>query len=294
MDNSGHHLIAIKFLTSIIMGLAFAFLLVFVFTPEKRDFYPAYELERRELSSIENITIIGSGGLSFAGELQESQEFKSEVRNRSASLMEEAKAASLAVITADSMDRLDGLRDNIMSELENLKNRLNAEEEELLSEKRSELEAELSQKLQEIRREIKEKYSDYSQKEIRDNYLEILNLQTAVEVVAENAEERKKYQEKLDQVTAEQQNLLAEKKQQENLDIASRTQEVIVEFNREYSEYRQQLRSEHQEIISEKEEELLAELDRAREEIRAEMLKRREDEAEKIDAKIAEILNKYY
>lgn len=294
MDNSGHHLVAIKFLTSIIMGLAFAFLLVFVFTPEKRDFYPAYELEKSELSSIENITIIGSGELSFAGELQESKQFKSEVRNRSASLMEAAKAASLAVITADSMDRVDGLRDNIMSELENLKDRLNAEEKELLAEKRSELEAELSKKLEEIRSEIKKKYADYNQKEIRDNYLQILNLQTAVEVVAQNAEERKKYQEKLDQVKAEQKELLAEKEQQENMDIASRTQEVIVEFNREFSEYRQKIRSEHQAIISEKEEKLLAELEKAREEIRAEMLKKREAEAVKIEAKIAEILNKYY
>lgn len=294
MDNSGHHLITIKFLTSIIMGLAFAFLLVFVFTPEKRDFYPAYEVEKSGLNSIENITIIGRGELSFAGKMRESQEFKTEVRNRSASLMEEAKSASLAVITADSMDRVDGLRDSIMSELKNLKDRLNTEEKELLAEKRSELEAELSQKLQQIRREIKEKYADYSQKEIRDNYLKILNLQTAVEVVAQNAEERKKYQEKLDQVKAEQKELLAEKEQQENMDIASRTQEVIIEFNRDFSEYRQEIRSEHQAIISSKEEELLAELDKAREEIRAEMLKRREAEAEKIEAKIAEILNKYY
>jgi hypothetical protein len=276
------------------MGLAFAFLLIFVFTPEKRETYPAYELERREIVSAEDITILGRKEISFAGELEESQEFRSEVRSRSASLMEEAKAASLAVITADSLDRVDGLRDNIMSELDDLKSRLNTEEEKLLSEKRSELEAELSQKLQAIRREIKEKYSDFSQQEIRDNYLKILNLKTAVEVVAENAEERKKYQEELDRVTAAQQELLAEKKQQENMDIAERTQEVIVEFNSEYSEYRQRIRSENQAVISEKEEELLAELDRAREEIRAEMLKRREIEAERIDAKIAETLSKYY
>ncbi len=294
MDNSGHHLVAIKFLTSIIMGLAFAFLLVFVFTPEKRDFYPAYELEKSELSSIENITIIGSGELSIREKLQQSQEFKSEVRNRSASLMEEAKAASLAVITADSMYRVDGLRDSIMSELENLKNSLNSEEEELLAEKRSELEADLSRKLQQIRREIKEKYADYSQKEIRDNYLKILNLHTAVEVVAENAEERKKYQEELDQVKAEQKELLAEKEQQENMDIASRTQKVIIEFNREFSDYRQEIRSEHQAVISAKEEELLAELDKIREETKNEMLKSREAEAKKIDIKILEILNKYY
>lgn len=294
MDNSGHHLIAIKFLTSIILGLAFAFLLIFVFTPEKRESYPTYELERREIVSAEDITIRGSKDISFAEELKESQKFRSELRNRSASLMDEAKAASLAVITADSMDRVDDLRDNIMSELDDLKSRLNTEEEKLLSEKRRELESELSQELQTIRREIKEKYSDYSQQDIRDNYLKILNLKTAVEVVADNAEERKKYQEELDEVTASQEELLADKEQQENMDIAEQTQEVIVEFNREYSEYRQQIRSENQAVISEKEEELLAELDKAREEIRAEMLKRREDKAERIDAKIAETLSKYY
>lgn len=294
MDNSGHHLIAIKFLTSIIMGLAFAFLLIFVFTPEKRESYPAYELEKKEFSSIENIRLIGSENLSFGEELESSQDFRSEVRARSASLMEEAKAASLSVITADSLDRVDGLRDKIMSELEKLESRLNAEEKEQLSEKRRELETNLSQQIQEIRSEIKQKYADYSQKEIRDNYLKILNLQTAVEVVAENADEREKYQEELDRVTAEQQKLLGEKEQQENMDIASRTQELIVEFNREYSEYRERIRSENREILSEKEEELLAELDKAREEIRAEMQKKREVEAERIDAKIAEILNKYY
>lgn len=294
MDNSGHHLVAIKFLSSIILGLIFAFLLVFVFTPEKRDYYPAFELEKESISSYSDIEIVLSEDYNFPERAAAYQEFKLELRERSTALMEAAKASSLAVITSSSMERVDGLRDDILAELDELKSELEAEENRLLTAKRSELEKELSQELEKIRQEIKAKYSDFKEQEIRNNYLKIINLKIAVEVVAENAAEREKYQEQLNQLEAEQDQLLAEKQQQENLDIATRTEELIVKYNREYSQYRQQILSEHQKIISERENELLAVLDQARKEIKEEMREKRDLREEEINKMIEESLAKYY
>ncbi len=294
MDNSGHHLVAIKFLSSIILGLIFAFLLVFVFTPEKRDYYPAFELEKESISSYSDITIALSEDYNFPERAAAYQEFKLELRERSTALMEAAKASSLAVITSSSLERVDGLRDDILAELDELRSELEAEENRLLTAKRSELENELSQELEKIREEIKAKYSDFKEQEIRNNYLQIINLKIAVEVVAENAAEREKYQEQLNQLEAEQDQLLAEKQQQENLDIALRTEELIVKYNREYSQYREQILSEHQKIISEREEELLAVLDQARKDIKEEMLIKRDLREEEINKMIEESLAKYY
>jgi len=294
MDKSGHHLIAIKFLTSIIMGLIFAFLLVFVFTPEKRDFYPAYEFEEEAVMSADSAEILAGDQIYSPERKSDYEEFNNELRQHSRSLMAAAKEASLDALTKSSIERVSGLRDNIMSELNQLKNSLQSEEEELLSQKRTELEAQLSAQLEEIRSEIKAKYSDYSQKEIRENYIEILNLRTAVEVVAETAAEREQYQQKLDQVLAEQNQLLAEKSRLEDMDIAERTQELIVDFNSEYSQYREQIRGRHDKIISEREDALLAELEAAREKIEAEMLKKREIREAEINSLIEQSLAKYY
>lgn len=294
MDNSGHHLVAIKFLSSIILGLIFAFLLVYVFTPEKRDYYPAFELEKERISSYSDIKIALSEDYNFPERAADYQEFKVELRERSTALMEAAKKSSLSVITSESLERVDGLRDDILAELDELRTELEAEENRLLTAKRSELEKKLSQELEKIRQEIKAKYSDYQEQEIRNNYLKIINLKIAVEVVAENAAQREKYQEQLNQVQAEQDQLLSEKKQQENLDIAMRTEDLIVKYNSEYSQYRQQILSEHQKIIAEREDELLAVLDQARKDIKEEMLIKRDLRAEEINKVIEESLAKYY
>jgi len=294
LDNSGHHLVAIKFLSSIILGLIFAFLLVYVFTPEKRDYYPAFELEKERISSYSDVKIALSEDYNFPERAAAYQEFKIKFRERSKALMEAAKASSLSVITSESLERVDGLRDDILAELDELRSELEAEENRLLTAKRSELEKELSQELEKIRQEIKAKYSDYREQEIRNNYLKIINLKIAVEVVAENAAQREKYQQQLNQVQAEQNQLLTEKKQQENLDIALRTEELIVKYNSEYSQYRQQILSEHKKIIAEREDELLAVLDQARKDIKEEMLIKRDLRAEEINKMIEESLAKYY
>ncbi|ADQ13891.1 hypothetical protein [Halanaerobium hydrogeniformans] len=295
MEGPDEHQISIKFLSALIMGLLFAFLLVYVFIPHPREYYPAYEVERENIASAGEVQVLEKDLEALLAEQeQEHQRFREDFRNRSLQLMESAKESSLAVITSRGLERMDGLREEMLRDLDQLQAELEARESSLMREKRRELEANLSSELQAMRREIREKYSDYNQRQIKNNYLRILNLRLAIDKVAESDSERRPHQEELEQVLAEQQELMSERSQQENMDISARTQTLILEFNQEYYSFRQEIRDEHNEILAEEEEEMLAELERIRAEIRAEMEREREDKAARIEALIEESLEKYY
>jgi hypothetical protein len=164
---------------------------------------------------------------------------------------------------------------------------LNNESEELLQQKRQELEAKLSDKLQTVRRNIREKYSDYSQQEIRDNYLKIINLRIAVEVLARDESEKERYQSQLEQIQQQQEQLLAEKNSVLNEDISAETRTLIMDFNREYAEYRQQIENRHQELIAARETEIEEKLTAYRQEIQKELSSKREAKAAAMDQLIA-------
>jgi hypothetical protein len=294
LDKKDHHLISIKFLSAILMALFFAFLLVFVFTPETKDSYPVYSLDREKIVDSRKVNLFAeTENNQLALDVSEKENFEAELKNRSFRIMEAAKDAVLTVLTSNHLDRVNGLQEKEDLLLTELKMRLNNKREELLQQKRKELEAELSEKLQAVRRKIREKYSDYSQQEIRDNYLKIINLRIAVEVLASNESEKEKYQEKLEQVQQEQEQLLAEKNSVLNEDISAETRTLIMDFNRKYSEYRQQLENRHQEIIAAKEAETKKKLAAYRQEIKRELSSKKEAKAEAMDQLIAKS-QKYY
>ena len=295
MERPDEHQISIKFLTALIMGLLFAFLLVYVFTPQPREHYPAYEVQKESIASAGEVQILEKdlAGL-LAEQEQEHQLFREEFRSRSLRLMESAKESSLAVITNRSLEKMDGLREEMLRELAQFRAELEAREERLMRGKRRELEANLSSELQDLRQQIRAKYADYNQSQIKNNYLRILNLRLAIDKVAETDAEKRPYQEELDQVLAAQEELMAERREQENLDISARTQSLILEFNQEYYSFRQEIRDEHNEMLALEEEKMLAELEIIRAEIRAEMEREREDKAARIEALIEESLAKYY
>lgn len=295
VEGPDEHQISIKFFTAIIMGLLFAFLLVFVFTPQPREDYPAYKVERESIALAGEVQVIEKDLQALLAEQEaEHQRFRQEFRDRSRLLMESAKESSLAVITNRGLERMDGLREEMLRELDQFRDELDARESRLMREKRRELEANLSAELQAMRREIRERYADYNQRQIKNNYLMILNLRLAIDKVAESDAERKPYQEKLEEVLAEQEELMAEKREQENMNISARTQTLILEFNQEYYSYRQQIRDEHNEVLALEEEKMLEELEKIRAEIRAEMERERENKAARIEALIEESLQKYY
>lgn len=289
LDEKDYHLIALKFLTAILMALFFAFLLVFVFTPETKDTYPVYSFERENIADSKQVNLFSEQeSAELALDLSKKENFEAELKNRSFQIMEAAKAAVLTVLTSNHLDRVNGLKEEEELLLTELKMRLNNESEELLQQKREELESELSAKLQTVRREIREKYSDYSQQEIRDNYLKIINLRIAVEVLARDESEKEKYEAELEQVQQEQEQLLAEKNSVLSEDISAETRILIMDFNRKYSEYRQQLENRHQELIADREAEIEEKLAAARQEIKTELSSKRKVKAEAMDQLIVE------
>ena len=235
MDREDYHFISLKFLTAILMALFFAFLLVYVFSPEVADDYQVYSFDSESLKNPSNLKVFeedGNGSLSL--NTAEKESFESALKTRSFKVMAASKNAVLTVLTSNHLDKINGLKEEEDLSLNELKMNLNNESEKLLQEKRQNLEAELSEKLQKIRQQVKEKYSDYSQQEIRNNYLKIINLRIAIEVLAKNEEEKEKYRARLRQVEQEQEKLLAEKNTVLNQDISEETRALIMDFNREF------------------------------------------------------------
>lgn len=294
LDAKDYHLISLKFLYAILLALFFAFLFVFVFIPETKDSYPIYSFERESIADSKKIEVFSENkNGSLLLDLSKQENFETELKNRSFQIMEAAKGAVLIVLTSNHLDRINGLQEKEELLLTELKMRLNNESEELLQQKRQELEAKLSDKLQTVRRNIREKYSDYSQQKIRDNYLKIINLRIAVEVLASNESEKEKYQSELKQVQQQQNQLLAEKNSVLNEDISAETRTLIMDFNREYAEYRQQLENRHQELITAREAEIEEKVAAYRQEIKAELSSKRKAKAAAMDQLIAKS-RKYY
>ena len=289
MDKEDYHFISLKFLTAILMALFFAFLLVYVFSPEVADDYQVYSFDSESLKNPSNLKVFeedGNGSLSLNTAKKES--FESALKTRSFKVMAESKNAVLTVLTSNHLDKINGLKEEEDLSLNELKMNLNNESEKLLQEKRQNLEAELSEKLQKIRQQVKEKYSDYSQQEIRNNYLKIINLRIAIEVLAKNEEEKAKYRAELGQVEQEQEKLLAEKSTVLNQDISEETRTLIMDFNREFSSYREQLESDHQELINNREAEIKEKLAVYRQEIKLELSQKKQAKAAEMDQLIAE------
>ncbi len=288
MDQKDYHFISLKFLTAILLAIFFAFLLVYVFSPELEDNYQVYSFDSEAVKDSRNLKVFEedeNGSLSLDTAVKEN--FESELKTRSFKVMEESKMAVLTVLTSNHLDKINGLKEKEDLSLNELKMNLNSENEKLLQEKRQKLEADLSTKLQKIRQEVKEKYSAYSQQEIRDNYLKMINLRIAIEVLAKNEEEKEKYQSNMKQVKEEQAKLLAEKDAVLNQDISEKTRTLIMDFNREFASYREQLEKDQQELINNREAEIKEKLAAYRQEIKLELSAKKEEKAAEMDRLIA-------
>ncbi len=286
MDKYDYHFISIKFLTAILLALVFAFLLIYVFTPHPRADYLVYKLEES------NFQLEGDSFSDFqpasAAAKTEKQEFENKLKTRSFELMEETKQSLLAVITANHLEKMNGLREARMLSLESKRRELDQEEDSLLQTRRQELEAELSQKLQQLRQQVRDKYSDFNQQQIRANYLQMINLNLKIEFVARNESEKEKFQKQLQELKSEQEAIMAEKNSKLNEDISEQTTELIMEFNQQYAAYRDQIREEHQKIIAEQNAEIEKELAQARKEIKDSLAVSREEKSIQMEQLIAE------
>ena len=258
MDKYDYHFISLKFLSAIIMALFFAFLLTYVFSPMEKSDYPVYNFESQKIEALkeENFLDFADAKAEISLAAVKKEEFKSKLRQRSFAIMEATKNSTAAVITSNHLEKVNGLRKEEELILNDYRLELKSKEEKLLQQKRQELENELSTKLQVLRQKTREKYSDYSDQEIRKNYLRIINLQIGLEVLAENEAEKKEYRNKLEKVKKEQEELLAKKDSVLNDEISAETSTLIMEFNQNYTEYRRQLRNEHQNLLNQKEEEI--------------------------------------
>ncbi|PUU95544.1 hypothetical protein [Halanaerobium sp.] len=295
MDKYDYHFISIKFLTSILLALIFAFLLIYVFTPQQRENYPVYRLQQKESIFSEEKPTFNFESLAVEKSLQqEKMAFEKTLRDRSFELMEQSKQRMLAVITAGYLEKLNGLREEKMQALEAKRRTLDQREEKLLQQKRQELEAELSRKLQQLRQEIRNKYSDFNQKEILDNYLRIINLQLQIEFTAHTESEKEKFRNMLKKVRSEQQALMAAKNSRLNEAISSKTSALIMEFNQQYAAYREKIRDKHQQILSELREKISAELAAAREEIKKDLALAKAEKDAELEDIIANSKKLYY
>lgn len=292
-DKYDYHFISIKFLTAIILALFFAFLFIYVFSPVKED-YSVYSFEEEKIGEIP-----ADGFLAEAGEteifldLAQKEDFESELKNRSFAVMEQSKRAVLTVITGNHLEEINGLKEEGDLLLNDYRLELKNEEEELLQQQRKELEADLSAKLQNLRQQVREKYSSYSQQEIGNNYLEMINLRIAVEVLAQNDSEKEEYQKKLEELQAEQEELLAEKNAVLNEEISAETRTLIMEFNQQFNDYREQIRKRHQNLIANREDEVNMRLSRKRQDIRVNLKAEREEKASAME-QLIEKSRKYY
>jgi hypothetical protein len=294
MDKYDYHFISIKFLTAILLALIFAFLLIYVFTPQQREDYSVYSLQN-SVFQFEKRAVVFDSDSQIIGERMaaEKSNFEAESKARSFELMEQTKNSMLSVITANHLEKMNGLRELRMLSLDAKKQDLEEKEESLLQERRQELETELSQKLQQLRQRVRDKYSDFNQQQIRANYLGIINLNLKIEFIARNQAEKEKYQEQLEELRSEQETIMAEKNLQLNEDISSQTSELIMEFNQQYSAYRDQIRNQHQKIISEENAQIEDELAQARRETKNNLTAARQQKREQME-QLIEKTKKYY
>lgn len=296
MDKYDYHFISIKFLTAILLALVFAFLLVYVFRPQLRDDYTVYSLQQSDFELQQQRT--ARDDLSFQNFRRElaaaNLDFEEELKIRSFELMKSSRDSLLAVITANHLEKMNGLRELRMRRLENERIELAAAERELLQQRRQELEAELAQKLQQLRQEIRKKYSGFNQQQLRDNYLKMINLRLKIDFVARSEAERDTYRQQLAAVEAEQEELKAARNSRVNEDISNRTSTLIMEFNQQYAAYRDQIRNQNQNSLTELRQEIENELAEARTEIKSELALSRQQKEIELDQLIEKTKTEYY
>lgn len=295
MDKYDYHFISIKFLTAILLALIFAFLLIYVFTPQQRADYAVYSLDDSNFQfEKEAVSFDLTSQIMETNMMAEKIDFQEGLKTRTFELMEQSKKSILAVITANYLEKMNGLREERMLSLEAKRRELDAREDRLIQEKRQELEANLSQKLQQLRQEIRDEYSDFNQQEIRSNYLKIINLRLKIEFIARNETEREKYQQQLEDLISEQEAIVSEKNSQLNQDISNQTTTLITEFNQQFATYREEIRNEHQKILSEQSSDIENELTQARKEIKNELTLKREQKRTELNQLIEKNKVEYY
>lgn len=253
MPKIDHHVISLKFLTAIIMALISAFLFTYVFSPLEITEYRVYNFEPEKIK-----TPAADTALTFSAQEQRmidfsaKKAFESKLKKRSFAVMERSKNAVLTVITGSHLGAVNSLREEENLLLNNFKIKLEEKEDKLLEEKRKELENKLSAELQTLRRRVKNKYSDYSQQQIKKNYLKMINLRIGLELLVENEVEKEDYQKKLNEVIQKQEKILAEKNNVLNQEISAKTRTLIMDFNQEYTAYRKQLHSKSDQLLQQK------------------------------------------
>lgn len=293
MDRHDYHFISLKFLTAIIMALFFAFLLIYVFSPN--DFnYQVYDFKAAEPAQFSDSTFWKAESSSdFDLNLKAKNSFETKLKERSFKLMDSSQKAVLAVITGNYLEKINNLQKDEDLALNQFRLELEAEQEKLLQAKRKNLESNLTTSLQKLRQQVKAEYSDYSQQKIRDNYLQIINLRIGIEVLAQDEAEADYYKKKLAKVEAKQQKLLGARSELINEDISEQTRSLILDFNQEFANYRQKLRQNYQQELALKEKQIELSLSQKREKIRDTLKARRQKKYSQM-AELITKAKKYY
>lgn len=297
MRGYGKHIIAIRFLSAIIVGLIFAFLIVFVF--------PAVEDGNISLSRLEIDRPLSPENLNkeddFTDLVQKKEEgkilqleLKDKAKKRSSELMETAKNSSISVITINHIEKINGKREKYEMRLKEYRSSLANEYEEKTASREKVLEEELMDELENLRRKLKQKYKNLDSQILLSNYNKILNLRIQIEVVAEEQEEIEKLNKKLRELREEQNKILQQKNQKYNQEIEERADVLINKYNQNFVEFQENIKKEHQNLLVKKESELQQELDNFIAEQRRLMNQNTTEKAEKLDRLAEESLKNYY
>lgn len=293
MDKHDYHFISIKFLTAILFAVFFAFLLIYVFKPEAETDFKVYSINKKNQTS-SNSFFTAAEADSLTSAVRNKELFIQKLRRNSFAILDQTKKTTLSLLTASYSQRLDSLQKEKNLEITNLIKDLEEKEESLLQKKRKELEQNLSAQLNSLRNKIKKDYANFNQKEIRANYLAIINLRFKIELVAKNEKEKEKYEKQLQKVKTKQDKVLKEKNMKIDNNISKQTRDLIMEINTKYTNYRDQINNKHQQIIAKKRKEISTEVDQSRSKLKAELNSLRQEKRIEVEKLIAESKEKFY
>lgn len=297
MSESNHHLVTLKFITAIVLGLVFAFLLIYVFVPEQEYQHHIFNLQQHNFTkpaAVEVLTEADSEFLVQTASAAEYKNFRDDFKASSFKLMDISKETVLNVLTANQISAADGIREEKMQFLAKRSRKLAERKDALLQEKREELETRLNNELQQLRSEVKNNYADYSQHEIRDNYLEIINLKIAIAVIAETEAEKNDLNQQIEQVEAEQQKILQDKQGLIDNQISAKTRKLIIEFNHDFSAYRQKLTEHNNNLLKNYQQEIEVELANYRDELKRRLASSKKEKSARLEQLIEKSQKRYY
>lgn len=297
MRDFGKHMIAVRFLSAIIIGLIFAFLIIFVFPAVEEEAIP---LKTREIEKPSAPEALNSDD-QFAELLQkktEGREFqilmKDRVRERNSELMQAAVDSSLSVITIDHIEKINGKREEYAARLNEYRNFLTADYEEQTAKREKELEEKLMEDLEQLRKELKQKYKSRDSQILLSNYNKILNLRIKIDVVAEGQEEVERLKSELQKIREEQNEILEQKNQKYNQEIEKRANILITNYNQDFLEFQENIKSEHSRLLAARESSLQKELNDFIAEQRRSMNLKTEEKAEYLNELAEKSLKKYF